>query len=188
MALSAFRGKITGTAILLLVCVFAFYMYRDLAPRAARDRTSSGQDTAAPDAVIDRLDASRTIDGRMWRVQAVSAERDEGVIIASLIKVDVRDAANGNEFLINAASGKFTEDGGMLNMLGIIGSASVDKRLVNISSQAASYDSKSGAWIFDGGTRISDGEVSLRGKRAVISEDGTFVLRGGAEAIWSERR
>jgi hypothetical protein len=188
MALSAFRGKITAAVILILVCVFAFYMRRDLEPRAVSGRTSSGQSAAAPDTVIDRLDASRTIDGRMWRVQAVSAERGEGVIRASLIKVDIRDAANGNEFMIDAASGNFSEDGGVLNMRDIIGSASVDKRLVNISSRTASYDSESGAWLFDGGAQMSDGEVSLKGERAVISADGTFGLAGGAEAIWSERR
>jgi hypothetical protein len=137
-----------------------------------------------PDVLVENLDFMRTIGNREWRLRAVSAENDSGLIKVKGMYVNVREPDSLREIAINAADGEFMEGASSFGARSVDGVVFLGDRSMDISAPTVSYDSLADMWSFEDGVELWDDDSFIRGGRAALASGGVLSLDKGAYARW----
>lgn len=172
------RGRIAIAVLVVLIGAIALFMRHDLA------LSDDDKPRDLPNIAVDDFSFKRTINGRSWRVDAVSAEHRDENIIASVMNVAVEEMSGDSQAELHAVCGVFSQDISLMTMYDVTGGISFDGGLADASADVAAYDTSTGVWTFDEGMVISSDTVRVQGTAASIDADGVFTFGRGVRAKW----
>jgi hypothetical protein len=172
------RGKIIFVVAAAAAVMMGIYMKRDL------DLADSASRSKLPDIIVERLDFTRVINGREWRVKTAEAESESGVINARSIDIDVYEAAAKRSSRILAKRGKFAPENSKVWLWDIGGVVLLEDRSVDFIAARADYDTSSDIWFFGEGISVSDDKVHVEGGTAKIDSSRVLNLGKGARIHW----
>ena len=174
------RGKIIFVIAVAAAAAAGVYMKRDL------DLANGTSRSKLPDIIVERLDFTRDINGREWRVKIAEGESESGVIKARSIDIDVREAAAKRSSRVLAERGKFAPENSKVWLWNIDGVVSLEDRSVDFIAARADYDTSSDIWFFSEGISVSDDKVHVEGGTAKIDSSGILNLGKGARIHWKK--
>jgi hypothetical protein len=172
------RGKIIFIIAAAAAAVMGIYMKRDI------DLANSAPRRKMPDIIVERLDFTRAINGREWRVKTAEAESESGVINARSIDINVYEEASKRSSRVLAKSGKFAGESSKVWLWGVDGMVLLEDRSVDFFAARADYDTSSDIWFFGEGISASDDKVHVEGGTAKIDSSGILNLSKGARIHW----
>ena len=172
------RGKIIFVVIGSALALFIYFMIVD--SDISRDMIAGN----LPDIVVERVDFARVIRGREWRVKAVDAESESGMINARSLDINVVELATKRETQIYASRGKYSTAMDKMWFQDVDGFACLGDRSVDFTAKRADYDSSSDIWFFSEGVSASDDRIFVTGGIGKIEPDGVLSLGKGVHVRW----
>jgi hypothetical protein len=172
------RGKIVSVIAVFAAAVMGVYMKRDidLENRAPRNKL--------PDIIVERLDFTRAINGRVWRVKTEEAESESDVISARSIDINVYEEVSKRSSHVLARRGKFARKSSKVWLWEVDGVVLLEDRSVDFIAARANYDTSSDIWFFDEGISASDDKIHVESGTAKIDSSGVLNLGKGARIHW----
>ena len=172
------RGKIIFAVIVAASALFIYFMIVD--SDITRDLIAGN----LPDIVVERVDFARVIKGKEWRVKAVDAESESGVINARSLDINVVELATKKEAQVYASRGKYSMELDKMWLQDVDGIAWLGDRSVDFSAKRADYDSSADIWFFSEGVSASDDRIFVTGGVGKIEPDGILSLGKGVHVRW----
>ena len=173
------RGKIIFAAILASSALLVFLMIMD----SDISRNLAVRDL--PDIAVERVDFTRVINGREWRVKAADAESASGIINARSLDINIVEPATARTAQVYALRGEYSLASENMHLHDVDGVAWLGDRSVDFTAKRADYNSSGDAWYFSEGVSASDDRIFLTGQVGRIDSDGVFSLGEGARVQWS---
>jgi hypothetical protein len=140
-----------------------------------------------PDIVVERVDFARVIKGREWRVKAVDAESEAGVIKARSLDINVLEPDTKRGSQLYATRGEYSTSLDKMWLSDVDGVAWLGDRSVDFSAKRADYDSVADTWFFNEGVSASDDKIFVTGGIGKIEPNGVLNLGKGVRVRWDIR-
>lgn len=178
MELPAWSGKVIAALCVAGAFMFGLALWSDINIEQEQPVID------APDIIVERFSFRRTIDDRIWDVDAISAEHREGIVNAVSIdvKTDEPDSMVSSSF--QAERGSFLTDSSEMFLVSTDGVVTRSGEDAYVRAPVASYDSVGNNWAFPFGAEMSSERISAEGNIASIDETGVFYFGEGVSAQW----
>ena len=175
------RGKIIFVITVAASALFIYFMLID--SNVSRDLIAGN----LPDIVVERIDFARVIQGREWRVKAVDAESQSGMISARSLDISVLEPDTKRGSQIYASGGEYSTAEYKMWLRDVDGIIWLEDRSVDFSAKRADYDSSADVWYFSEGISASDERIFVTGGVARIEPNGILNLGKGVRVRWDSQ-
>lgn len=165
-------------AVILVIAVGAFYLWRDLHLGAALKNVSM------PDIIVENIEIERVVNGKTWKIVSPRAEHKDGVIYGTAVDVTINDP-NGRSTHIYADGSTFTRESSDITLTNGSGTMTENGKSYDMRSGFVKYEAETERWNFSKGVTLSSKNMVISGDAGIYDTlSGDCRIMNGGTVTW----